>query len=65
MFNIIVVAQWWVVVAQWLGCGGLVVERQATNPVVPSSNPGQSYSTKNFLGIVKWLVKIVQRQHMS
>ena len=23
-------------------CGGSVVERQATNPVVPSSNPGQS-----------------------
>ena len=28
--------------AQWRGCGGSVVERQATNPVVPSSNPGQS-----------------------
>ena len=24
------------------GCGGSVVERQATNPVVPGSNPGQS-----------------------
>ena len=30
-----------VVVAQG-GCGGSVVERQATNPVVPGSNPGQS-----------------------
>ena len=36
----VVVAQG-VVVAHW-GCGGSVVERQATNPVVPSSNPGQS-----------------------
>ena len=30
-----------VVVALW-GCGGSVVERQATYPVVPGSNPGQS-----------------------
>ena len=37
-----------------VGCGGSVVERQATNPVVPSSNPGQSLQyQKKFPGYCK------------
>ena len=48
------------------GCGGSVVERQAANPLVPGSNPRQSLQyQKNFLGTVKWQVKIVQWLHMS
>ena len=39
----------------WLngGCGGSVVERQATYPVVPVQIPGNPYSTKKFPGYCK------------
>ena len=39
----------------WLsgGCGGSVVEYQATNPVAPGSNPGQSLQFQKISGYCK------------
>ena len=42
--------------AKLWGCGGSMVERQAKNPVVPGSNPGQSLQyqkKKKFPGYCK------------
>ena len=42
VFVMAVVANSRVINLVYWGCGGSVVERQAANPVVPGSNPGQS-----------------------
>ena len=41
---------WWLSLG---GCGGSVKKRQATNPVVLGSNPGQSLQYQKFPGYCK------------